>query len=87
MWFSKHFYTPKKKEMRKMEKNVWFEYRTLCVKCHAIAVFKNVEVGKKLYCDAGHFLGKVPEKEKLDADSAEYAEKESCGRTSDLHNM
>jgi len=33
----------------------------LCVKCHAIAVFgkKERNGSKKLYCDAGHYLGMV----------------------------
>jgi len=44
-------------------KKTWIEYRALCEKCHAVAVFRYVDVGTKLYCDAGHYLGKAPKKE------------------------
>jgi len=40
------------------------ELHVLCVKCRAIAVFKNIDIDKKslkLYDDAGHFLGTVGE--------------------------
>jgi len=45
---------------------IWYELRKLCVDCHAVAVFHNVQEGQKLYCDRGHYLGKAPKKEDVE---------------------
>lgn len=49
-------------------------YMRLCPQCKAVAVFRNCPEDTKLYCDAGHYLGRSPTAEEYEAMMAgEYA--------------